>query len=169
MCVGKALTGGYMTSAATLATERIGVGLSRPPKDGPPLPLMHGPTFTANPLACAVAIESLNLLTRPAVEGDVESGPWWKSRVDAISSQLSRELAPAKDLPGVVDVRVLGAIGVIEMDEPLDVPKVTRKCVELGAWLRPFGKNLYTFPPYVVEEDDLSVITDAMLALVKDK
>ena len=168
MCVGKALTGGYMTSAATLATERIATGLSRPPKDGPPLPLMHGPTFTANPLACAVALESLNLLTRPAEDGNPDSGPWWKARVDAIGSQLSRELAPARDLPGVLDVRVMGAIGVIEMDEPLDVPKVTRRCVELGAWLRPFGKNLYTFPPYVVDEDELGVITKTMLALVGD-
>ena len=168
MCIGKALTGGYMTSAATLSTRKISHGVSKPPSNGPPLPLMHGPTFTANPLACAVALESLNLLLRPSIDGEPESEPWWKTRVDMINHHLSDKLSAARSNPKVVDVRVLGAIGVIEMCSPLNVPEVTRKCVELGAWLRPFGNNLYTFPPYVIEEEELEVLTKAMISIVED-
>ncbi|GMH88843.1 hypothetical protein TL16_g11277 [Triparma laevis f. inornata] len=167
MCIGKALTGGYMTLAATLSTLKIAQGISKSPDGGVALPLMHGPTFTANPLACAVALESINLLLRPSEED--EQVPWWKGRVDMIGSHLEENLAAAKDMPHVVDVRVMGAIGVVEMDAPLSVPEVTRKCVELGCWFRPFGNNMYTFPPYVIEKHELEVLTNGMLKIIEDK
>jgi adenosylmethionine---8-amino-7-oxononanoate aminotransferase len=149
LCVGKALTGGYLSLAATLVTPKVCDGIHA---DGKGV-LMHGPTFMANPLACAVAEASLNLL---------ESGPW-RQRVAAIETQLESELAAARDIPGVADVRVLGAIGVIEMEEPVDMERTQRRLVERGVWLRPFGRLLYTMPPYVIESGDLSQVTTAML------
>jgi adenosylmethionine-8-amino-7-oxononanoate aminotransferase len=149
LCVGKALTGGYMTLAATLVTPKICGGIH---VDGSGV-LMHGPTFMANALACAVAEASLTLL---------ESGPW-RQQVAAIETQLHEELAPARDLAAVADVRVLGAIGVIEMQAPIDMTRAQQTLVEHGVWLRPFGRLLYTMPPYVIEAQDLSQVTTAML------
>jgi adenosylmethionine---8-amino-7-oxononanoate aminotransferase len=149
LCVGKALTGGYMTLAATLVTPKVCGGIH---VDGSGV-LMHGPTFMANALACAVAEASLTLL---------ESGRW-RQQVAAIETQLHEELAPARDLAAVADVRVLGAIGVIEMQAPIDMTRAQQTLVEHGVWLRPFGRLLYTMPPYVIEAQDLSQVTTAML------
>ena len=141
MCVGKALTGGYMTLAATLCTAAVAERL-----DGP---LMHGPTFMANPLATAAAIASTDLL---------ENGTW-REDVARIERGLTAGLAGA---PG--SVRVLGAIGVIELDEPVDVAAVTAVAVAHGVWLRPFRNLIYTMPPYVTDDDDLASICEAMVA-----
>jgi adenosylmethionine---8-amino-7-oxononanoate aminotransferase len=153
LCVGKALTGGYLSLAATLVTPKVCEGIHA---DGRGV-LMHGPTFMANPLACAVAEASLNLL---------ESGPW-RQRVAAIEAQLETELAAARDMAGVADVRVFGAIGVIEMEEPVGMERTQRRLVERGVWLRPFGRLLYTMPPYVIESGELSQVTAAMLDITR--
>jgi adenosylmethionine---8-amino-7-oxononanoate aminotransferase len=150
MCVGKALTGGYMTFAATLCTPAVAETVSSGEGGG----LMHGPTFMANPLACSVALASLELL---ATDG-------WRGRVDAIEAGLREGLEPARGLPGVRDVRVLGAIGVIELDGPVDVAAATAAAVERGVWLRPFRELVYAMPPYVIDRDDLAVVTGAMVA-----
>ncbi|MBE3010438.1 adenosylmethionine--8-amino-7-oxononanoate transaminase [Microbispora sp. NEAU-D428] len=145
MCVGKALTGGYMTLAATLCTARVAdrIGV-----------LMHGPTYMGNPLACAVAGASLDLLAeRP-----------WREEVARIEAALLDGLAPAVDAPGVRDVRVLGAIGVIETDQPVDVAKIQDIVMEHGVWLRPFGRLIYTMPPYACTPEDVARITGAMVA-----
>ena len=118
---------------------------------------MHGPTFMGNPLACAVACASIDLL---------HASPW-QDRVSTISEQLTAELSPARDSPAVEDVRVLGAIGVIEMAKPLDVAKAQALLVSHGVWLRPFGKMLYTMPPFVTGEKDLGKVTAAMKAVVE--
>lgn len=154
MCVGKALTGGCMTLAATLATEKVAVGVS----SGSPGALMHGPTFMGNPLACSAAIASIDLLL---------SGPW-KERVDRIEKQLKDELTPCLEFPGVADVRVLGAIGVVETVEPVDMAVVQKKFVEKGVWIRPFGRLVYTMPPFVIGGRDLSKVTKAMTEVVQD-
>jgi adenosylmethionine-8-amino-7-oxononanoate aminotransferase len=119
---------------------------------------MHGPTFMANPLACAAASASLDLLATGA----------WASQVAQIETQLQAELAPAKNLPGVRDVRVLGAIGVIEMSAPVDPRIAHARAPETGVWLRPFGLNIYCMPPYVISPEELSRITSAMIELVKE-
>jgi adenosylmethionine-8-amino-7-oxononanoate aminotransferase len=150
MCVGKALTGGYMTLAATLCTEAVAEAVCAGEGGG----LMHGPTFMANPLACAVALASLRLL---------EDGSW-RGQVGAIEAGLREGLAPARELPGVSDVRVLGAIGVIELERQVDVGAATDAAVELGVWLRPFRNLVYAMPPYVIEAGDLERVTAAMLA-----
>jgi adenosylmethionine-8-amino-7-oxononanoate aminotransferase len=150
MCVGKALTGGYLTLAATLCTE----GVARTVSGGEAGGLMHGPTFMANPLACAVALASLQLLTSHD----------WRARVAEIEAGLRDGLAPARALPGVADVRVLGAIGVIQLERPVDVAAATRIAVERGVWLRPFRDLIYAMPPYVTAPQDLDVITEAMVA-----
>ena len=153
MCVGKALTGGYMTLAATLCTPEVAETVS----SGEGGALMHGPTFMANPLACAVALASLELLA----EED------WRGRVAAIEEGLRDGLEPARALPGVRDVRVLGAIGVIELESAVDVGAATAAAVERGVWLRPFRELVYAMPPYVTGAEDLASVTDAMVAAVR--
>jgi adenosylmethionine-8-amino-7-oxononanoate aminotransferase len=151
MCVGKALTGGYLTMAATLCTDRVARGIS----EGEAGVLMHGPTYMANPLACAAAIASIGLLS----ERD------WRAEVAGIEKALTDGLAPARDLPGVTDVRVLGAIGVIEFAEPVGVDRAQDIAMARGVWLRPFRNLVYTMPPYVIEPADLALIADAMVAV----
>jgi len=148
LCLGKALTGGVMSMAATLATESVCRGIQA---DGSGV-LMHGPTFMANPLACAAANASIDLLCETN----------WRQRVLGIEKQLRNELAPCASLPQVADVRAIGAIGVIEMRQPVDVPAVQAALVSRGVWLRPFGRLLYTMPPYIIETDELQRLTSAM-------
>jgi len=150
MCVGKALTGGYMTLAATLCSQKVSNGIHQQSNNL----LMHGPTFMANPLACAVAKASLDLLL---------ASPW-QQRIKSIEQQLIQGLAPAKNLAQVADVRVLGAIGVIEMTQAIDINKVQDFLIRRGIWLRPFGKLLYTMPPFVMNEEQISQLTRAMCA-----
>ena len=145
MCVGKALTGGYVTLAATLCTSRVAAGLGGA--------LMHGPTYMANALATAVGLASTGLL----LDGR------WRADVARIERGLRAGLEPARELAAVSDVRVLGAIGVIELAKPVDVEAVTRAAVERGVWLRPFGNLIYAMPPYVTNEDDVAQIAEAMV------
>jgi adenosylmethionine-8-amino-7-oxononanoate aminotransferase len=149
MCVGKALTGGYMTLAATLCTAEVAEVVSAGEGGG----LMHGPTFMANPLACAVALASLGLL---------EDGGW-QGRVAEIEAGLRSGLEPARELVGVNDVRVLGAIGVIELEQSVDIAAATAAAVERGVWLRPFARLIYAMPSYVIGGEDLAVVTAAMV------
>ncbi len=152
LCLGKALTGGYMTLAATLCNERISAGIS----EGEARAFMHGPTFMANPLACATAIASIELLL---------SQPWQRI-VQRLQSELETGLAPARELAGVAQVRTLGAIGVIELKEPVDMKKVQPMFVERGVWVRPFGKLVYTMPPFIMGSDDVATLTGAMVDVV---
>ncbi|GGM12205.1 adenosylmethionine--8-amino-7-oxononanoate transaminase [Dactylosporangium sucinum] len=150
MCVGKALTGGYLSMGATLCVPRVASGISR----GETPVLAHGPTFMANPLSSAVANASIDLL----LASD------WSSSVKRISSGLASGLAPAWDVPGVSDVRVLGAIGVVQLDHEVNVPAATKAAVERGVWLRPFRDLIYTMPPYITDDTDLAAITSAVVA-----
>jgi adenosylmethionine-8-amino-7-oxononanoate aminotransferase len=154
MCLGKALTGGYMTLAATLTTRRVAEGISR----GDPGHFMHGPTFMGNPLACSVATASIGLL--------LESP--WQERVAAIERELRKGLSPCASLPHVSDVRVLGAIGVVELERPVDIALAQKRFVEKGVWIRPFGKLVYTMPPYVIGSRDLGRITAAICDVVAE-
>ena len=153
MCVGKALTGGYITLAATLCTAEVAQAISA----GEGKALMHGPTYMANPLACSVALASLDLLADGA----------WRENVARIERGLRDGLAPARDLPGVADVRVLGAIGVVQLERQVDVAAVTAAAVGHGVWLRPFRDLIYTMPPYVIGEEDLARVTGAMVEAVR--
>lgn len=153
MCVGKALTGGYVTLAATLCTDDIAHVIS----SGDPGALMHGPTFMANALACAVSVASVELLL----------GQDWRAAVAAIEDGLRRGLAPAAELPGVADVRVLGAIGVIEMREPVDMAVATETAIAGGVWLRPFRNLVYVMPPFVCTAAEIDQITSAMVAVAR--
>ncbi len=152
LCLGKALTGGYLTLAATLTTRQVAETISR----GGAGCFMHGPTFMANPLACSVALASLDLL----LEGQ------WQARVLRIEQQLRRELAPAEALESVAEIRVLGAIGVIEMRRPVDLQQITPALVDAGVWLRPFGRLVYMMPPYVISAADLSFLSAATLKVI---
>jgi adenosylmethionine-8-amino-7-oxononanoate aminotransferase len=149
MCVGKALTGGYMTLAATLCTPDVASAISEGEGGG----LMHGPTYMANPLACAVALASLDLLATEE----------WRTQVKRIERGLRAGLEPARELPGVSDVRVLGAIGVVQLEEEVDVAAATAASVERGVWLRPFRDLVYTMPPYVISDEDLGTVTKAVV------
>jgi adenosylmethionine-8-amino-7-oxononanoate aminotransferase len=153
MCVGKALTGGYMTLAATLCTRAVADAVSAGEGGG----LMHGPTFMANPLACSVALASLDLLL------DGADGQGWRPRVQAIERGLREGLEPARALAGVADVRVLGAIGVVQLEREVDVAAATDAAVRHGVWLRPFRDLIYTMPPYVTDAEDLARVTAAVV------
>jgi len=155
MCVGKALTGGYLTLAATLCTPEVARGISR----GELPVLAHGPTFMANPLACAIAGASLEVLL-----GRDTYPRGWQAEVGRIEFGLARGLAPAAGRPGVADVRVLGAIGVVQLEAEVDVAAATRAAVEAGVWLRPFRDLIYTMPPYVSTDDDIAAICAGVLA-----
>jgi adenosylmethionine-8-amino-7-oxononanoate aminotransferase len=150
LCVGKALTGGYLTAAATLCTPAVAVAIDASEAGA----LMHGPTFMANPLACAVALASIELLDSSD----------WRGNVERIERVLSAELAPVGALDGVADVRVLGAIAVIELDHTVDVAAATGAARAAGVWLRPFRNLIYAMPPYITTDADLATIAAAMQA-----
>ncbi|SEG71859.1 adenosylmethionine--8-amino-7-oxononanoate transaminase [Marinobacterium lutimaris] len=152
ICLGKALTGGYMTLAATLTTAHIGETISK----GGAGCFMHGPTFMGNPLACAVANESLTLLQ----EQD------WQAEVSRIEGQLKQKLAPAVELNNVEEVRVLGAIGVVQLHEPVTLAEIQPLFVDAGIWVRPFGKLVYVMPPYVMSNDDLATLCGGIIEVL---
>ncbi len=155
MCIGKGLTGGYLTMSAVLTTKEVADTISR----GEAGVLMHGPTFMGNPLACAIALESAKMLEEkdmPAVIGHIED-------------ILKEELAPATGMENVADVRVLGTIGVVEMKRSVDVGKFQKECVRRGVWIRPFGRNVYVMPPYVITDEQLRYLCRQMLEIVSDE
>ncbi len=152
LCVGKALTGGYMTLAATLTTGTVAAVIS----GTEPGVFMHGPTFMANPLACSVAAASLDLLA------DMD----WQNKVRRIEKGLAEGLKPCRNLRRVDDVRVLGAIGVVELEQPVDMAVIQKLFVERGVWVRPFGKLVYLMPPYIIPEEELNILTDAVCDVV---
>ncbi|MEV6282366.1 adenosylmethionine--8-amino-7-oxononanoate transaminase [Kribbella sp. NPDC051770] len=154
LCVGKALTGGYLSMAATFCTTDV----ARTVSGGPGGALMHGPTFMANPLACAVALASIDLL----LASD------WSAEVSRISAGLSAGLAPAAELPGVKDVRVLGAVGVVQLGGPVDLPRMTEAVLRRGVWVRPFRDLVYTMPPYVCTDEEIATITTAITEAIAE-
>jgi adenosylmethionine---8-amino-7-oxononanoate aminotransferase len=153
MCVGKALTGGYLSLAATLCTTDVAQTIS----SGEAGALMHGPTFMANPLACAVSVASVELLL----------GQDWRSLVAEISAGLAAGLEPARAFPSVTDVRVCGAIGVIECDRPVDLAVATPAAIDCGVWLRPFRNLVYAMPPFICSPDEIGQITSAMVEVAR--
>lgn len=153
MCVGKAITGGYMSFAATIATKEVADTVCA----GEAGCFMHGPTFMGNPMACAIACESFDLLREKGF-----------SRIAQLESIMRRELAPAAELPTVREVRVLGAIGVVEMAQPVDMATLQRKFVENGIWVRPFGRLVYIMPPYVITDAQLQRLCRAMIRCIAE-
>ena len=154
MCLGKALTGGTMTLAATLATREIGETISR----GGAGCFMHGPTFMGNPLACAAAVASIDLL----LAND------WQGAVQRLETGLRRGLSPCADLPGVTDVRALGAIGVVQLEQAVDMHDLVPRFVDAGVWVRPFGRMVYLMPPYVISDVDLTALTGAVYRVLAE-
>ncbi|MET9274177.1 adenosylmethionine--8-amino-7-oxononanoate transaminase [Kribbella sp. NPDC003557] len=154
LCVGKALTGGYLTLAAMLCTTDVAHTVS----NGPGGALMHGPTFMANPLACAVAQASIDLLLSQD----------WAGRVAQISDGLSAGLSAARDLPAVKEVRVVGAVGVVQLGGPVDLPRMTEAALRRGVWVRPFRDLVYTMPPYVCTDEDIATIGAAITGAVEE-
>jgi adenosylmethionine---8-amino-7-oxononanoate aminotransferase len=150
MCLGKALTGGYLSLAATLCTSDVTRGLSASESGV----LMHGPTYMGNPLACAVALANLDLLG----SGD------WRADVERINARLTSRLAGCRDLPGVADVRTIGAVGVVELDHPVDVDAATEAALDAGVWLRPFRNLVYTMPPYICTDKEIDQVCAAVEA-----
>jgi adenosylmethionine-8-amino-7-oxononanoate aminotransferase len=152
LCLGKGLTGGYMTLAATLTTAEVARGVCESPAGV----FMHGPTFMANPLACACAEASIALLL---------DSPW-QTRIAQVAAQLEAGLAPCRELPVVRDVRVLGAIGVVELTQEVDMRRLPQEFVNRGVWVRPFGRLVYVMPPYIITDDEIAQLTSAILAVV---
>ena len=152
LCLGKALTGGYMTLAATLCSEEVSRGIA----SGEVPELMHGPTFMANPLACAVASRSIEVL----LKGE------WAINVERIRLGLEQGFAPMNNCGAVNDVRVLGAIGVIEMREPVDMAIMQPAFVKKGVWVRPFGRLVYVMPPYVIGDEDLGTLCGSIVDVI---
>ncbi|TDR18524.1 adenosylmethionine--8-amino-7-oxononanoate transaminase [Marinicella litoralis] len=151
LCLGKALTGGYMTLSAVMCNRKVADGINSH--------FMHGPTFMANPLACQVALASINMLLKSP----------WKNKVLAIEKQLKSELQDCMNLPMVKEVRVLGAIGVIEMKESVDIEWFQSKMVEQGVWIRPFMNLIYIMPPFIIEPEQISHITKSILSTLKKR
>lgn len=154
MCLGKAITGGYMSFAVTMASDKVAETISK----GNPSVFMHGPTFMGNPLACALASASIDLL----LSND------WQKQTKTIENTLNKKLSEASTYKNVNDVRVLGAIGVIEIKENVDMAKIQQAFVDEGIWLRPFGKLIYTMPPYVISTADLELLLDKMLKVIRE-
>lgn len=154
MCVGKALTGGYLSLAATLCSEHIAGVIS----SGDAGVFMHGPTFMANPLACRIALRSIELLM----------GKDWQADIHRIEEQLQQGLTPAKQLPSVSDVRVLGAIGVVELEQPVNMRDIQPRFVEHGIWVRPFGKLVYVMPPYVISNHELNTLCTGIITVLQE-
>ena len=153
MCIGKALTGGYLSLAATLTTEEI----SNTIDSGEPGVFMHGPTFMANPLACSAALASINLLLKSN----------WQKNISIIQQQLRKQLNVCNSFDNVHEVRVRGAIGVIEMKQNVDMNSITQKFVDAGVWVRPFGKLVYLMPPYIINSNDLNKLISAVVSVLK--
>jgi adenosylmethionine-8-amino-7-oxononanoate aminotransferase len=153
LCLGKAITGGYMTLAATMTTQRVAKTI----QGASPGVFMHGPTFMANPLACSAAVASLDLLITNN----------WHKKVKTIEANLKDHLQRFIQLESVADVRVLGAIGVVEMKQPVDMKDIQPRFVEAGIWVRPFGRLVYIMPPYIIEAEELKALIQGMYSVLK--